>query len=116
MCISWCAGGGEETMTWTLVLVLSAIAYACKVTGLVIVGGGELPEVVDRCLNLIPAALVSALIVNSTIGGDDGIVVDARAVGVAAAILVATKRAPLVVVIVTGAAVTAVVRAVGLAP
>jgi len=37
-------------------------------------------------------------------------------VGVAAAILVATKRAPLVVVIVTGAAVTAVVRAVGLAP
>ena len=85
-------------MTWTLVLVLSAIAYACKVTGLVIIGGRELPEVVDRCLNLIPAALVSALIVNSTIGGDDGIVVDARGVGVAAAILVATKRAPLVVV------------------
>ena len=116
MCISWCGGGGKATMTWTLVLVLSAIAYACKVTGLVIIGGRELPEVADRCLSLIPAALVSALIVNSTIGGDDGIVVDARAVGVVAAILVATKRAPLVVVIATGAAVTAVVRAIGLAP
>ncbi len=103
-------------MTWTLVLVLSAIAYACKVTGLVVIGGREVPEVVVRCLNLIPAALVSALIVNSPIGGDDGIVVDARAVGVVAAILVATKRAPLVVVIVTGSAVTAVVRALGFTP
>ena len=116
MCISWRAAGGKETMTWTLVLVLSAIAYACKVSGLVIIGGRDLPEVVDRCLNLIPAALVSALVVNSTIGVDDGIVIDARAVGVVAAVLVAAKRAPLVVVIVVGAAVTAVVRAFGFAP
>ncbi len=102
-------------MTWTLVLALSTIAYVFKVTGLVIIGGRELPAVVDRCLGLIPAALVSALIVNSTFGGDDGMVFDARAIGVAAAILVAARRAPLVVVIVTGAAVTALVRAAGIA-
>lgn len=102
-------------MTWTLVLVLSAIAYVFKATGLIVIGGRQLPVVADRCLNLIPAALVSALIVNSTFGGDDGFVIDARAIGVAAAIFIATRRAPLVVVILTGAAVTAITRAVGLA-
>lgn len=102
-------------MTWTLVLALSAIAYAFKATGLIIIGSRQLPATVERCLGLIPAALVSALIVNSTLSGDDGMVFDARAIGVAAAILVASRRAPLVVVIITGAAVTAVARAAGLA-
>ena len=102
-------------MSWTLVLTLSAVAYFFKATGLGVVGGRQLPGIVNRCLDLIPAALVSALIINSTLGGDDGIVVDARAIGVAAAVLLAAKRAPLVVVIMAGAAVTAFARAVGLA-
>ena len=80
-------------MTWTLVLALSAIAYAFKGTGLMIIGSRQLPATVDRCLGLIPAALVSALIVNSTLSGDDGMVFDARAIGVAAAVLVAARRA-----------------------
>ncbi len=102
-------------MTWTLVLALSVIAYGFKATGLIVIGGRQLPAVIDRCLGLIPAALVSALIVNSTLGGDDGLSFDARAIGVAAAILAAAKRLPLVVVIVTGAVVTAISRALGLA-
>ena len=102
-------------MSWTLVLALSAIAYFFKATGLVVVGGRHLPGAVNRCLDLIPAALVSALIVNSTLGGDDGIVFDSRAIGVAAAMLLAAKRAPLAVVIMAGAAVTALARAAGLA-
>ena len=102
-------------MSWTLVLTLSAIAYFFKATGLVVIGGRQLPGVVNRCLDLIPAALVSALIVNSTLGGDDGVVFDARAFGVAAALMLAAKRAPLVVVIMAGAAVTALARAAGLA-
>ena len=58
MCISWCAGGGEETMTWTLVLVLSAIAYTCKVTGLVIIGGRELLPPVEFVAVTATAATV----------------------------------------------------------
>mgnify|MGYP003323938013 FL=1 len=46
---------------------------------------------------------------------DDGVVFDARAFGVAAALMLAAKRAPLVVVIMAGAAVTALARAAGLA-
>ena len=45
-------------MSWAFVLTLSATAYAFKVLGLVVVGDRRLPAVVDRCLALIPAALV----------------------------------------------------------
>ena len=51
-------------MTWTLVLVLAVGAYAFKVTGLVILGGRTLPPVVDRCLALIPAAVITAHVMN----------------------------------------------------
>lgn len=100
-------------MTWTLVLVLAAGAYACKALGLVVIGARRLPPVVDRCLALIPAALISALVVKDTLSTGQDIVVDARLAGIAAAVLVTWRRAPLVVVIVTGAAVTALVRAAG---
>lgn len=97
-------------MTWTLVLVLFAGAYAFKVTGLVILGGRTLPAVLDRCLALIPAAVVTALVVKDTFSVGQELVVDARAAGIAVATIAAWRRAPLIVVIVLGAAVTAVVR------
>jgi branched-subunit amino acid transport protein len=100
-------------MTWTLVLVLAAGAYACKVAGLVLVGERTLPPVLQRCLALIPAALISALIVKDTVSLGQDIVVDARFAGVTAAVIATWRRAPLVVVIVAGAAVTALVRALG---
>ena len=59
---------------------------------------------------MIPAALIAALIVNDTFGDGKDLVIDARAAGVAAAALAAWRRAPLIVVIVLGAAVTATVR------
>lgn len=98
-------------MTWTLVLVLALVAYAFKVTGLVILGGRQLPAVVDRCLALIPAALVAALIVKDTFATGQTLVVDARAAGVGVAAILAWRRMPLIAVIVVGAAVTAAVRA-----
>jgi branched-subunit amino acid transport protein len=101
-------------MTWLLVLSLAGAAYLFKVTGLVIVGGRSLPPVVERCLTLVPAALISALIVKDTVSVGDELVLDARLPGVLAAVVAARLRAPLIAVIVLGAAVTAVARAVGL--
>lgn len=98
-------------MTWTLVLVLGLAAYVFKVTGLVVIGARRMPPVVERCLALIPAALLAALIVKDTFSIGQELVLDARAVGVAAAALAAWRRAPIVAVIVVGAAVTALVRA-----
>jgi branched-subunit amino acid transport protein len=98
-------------VSWTLVIVLGLGAYAFKVLGLVVIGAQSLPPVVERCLALIPAALLSALIVKDTFSVGQDLVLDARAAGVAVAVVATWRRAPIPVVIVLGAAVTAVVRA-----
>jgi branched-subunit amino acid transport protein len=99
-------------VTWALVLLLAAGAYACKATGLVVIGSRRLPPVVERCLALVPAALISALIVKDTFSTGTELVLDARAVGVGVAAIAAWRRAPIIVVITLGAVVTAVVRQV----
>ena len=98
-------------MTWTLVLVLAAGAFAFKVLGVVILGGRTLPPVLDRCLALIPAALIAAIVVKDTFSTGQHLVIDARVAGVGVAVLAAWRKAPLPVVIVLGAAVTAALRA-----
>ena len=99
-------------MTWTFVFALAATAYAFKVLGLVLVGDRQLPPVLDRCLALIPAALIAAIVVKDTFSVGQHLQLDARAVGVAAAAVAAWRKAPLIAVIIIGAAVTAALRAV----
>lgn len=107
------ASADAGQMTWTLVLVLAAGSYACKVLGFVVIGNRPLPTKVERCLALIPAALITALVVKDTFSTSQDLVVDARAAGIAVAAIAAWRRAPLAVVIVLGAAVTALVRLMG---
>ena len=97
-------------MSWTYVLVLAATAFGFKVLGLVVLGSRPIPSVVDRCLALIPAALISAIVMKDTFSNGQHLQIDARLAGMAAAVVLAWRRAPLIVVIVAGAAVTAVVR------
>ena len=97
-------------MTWTLVIVLAIGAYVFKVTGLVFLGGRSLPPILERCLALIPAAVISALVVKDTLTAGQDVVIDARAAGIAVAAFAAWRRWPLIVVIVLGAVVTALVR------
>ena len=97
-------------MTWTLVILLTLGAYAFKVTGLVFLGGRSLPPMFERCLALIPAAVVTALVMKDTFTNGQELVLDARALGIAVAGIAAWRKAPLIVVIVLGAAVTALVR------
>jgi len=97
-------------MTWTLIILLALGAYAFKVTGLVFLGGRSLPPIFERCLALIPAAVVTALVMKDTFTNGQELVLDARALGIAVAGIAAWRKAPLIVVIVLGAAVTALVR------
>src|SRR5688572_22459065 len=99
-------------MSWTLLLALAAGAYVFKVLGLVALGGRALPPALLRCVALLPAAVLPALVVVQTFGADRRLVVDARAAGVGVAAILAWKRAPFPVVIVSAAVVTAVVRQV----
>jgi branched-subunit amino acid transport protein len=99
-------------VSWALVVLLALGAFGFKALGLLVIGDRRLPPVVDRCLALIPAAMLSAFIVVNTFATGQDLVLDARAVGVGASVLLAWRRAPLFLVIVGGAAVTALVRAV----
>jgi uncharacterized membrane protein len=97
-------------MSWTLIIALAVGAYAFNFTGLVIIGGRTLPAPLERSLALIPAAVISALIIKDTLTQGQDIVIDARAAGIAVAILAAWRRAPLIAVIIAGAATTALLR------
>ena len=99
-------------MSWWLVIWLSAGAYLFKVVGLVALGGRALPQVVNRCLTLIPAALLAALIMKDTITSGQDLVIDARVVGVAVATVATMRRLPLTAVLVLGVGSTALVRVV----
>ena len=97
-------------MSWTYVIGLALTAYAFKALGVVVIGGRTMPPVLERCLGLIPAALISALVMKDTFSNGQHLQIDARLAGMATAALLAWRKAPLIVVIVAGAAVTAVVR------
>ena len=97
-------------MSWTFVLVLSACAYGLKLLGAVIIGQREMPLVVQRCLLLIPAALLAGLIAKDTFTTGQNYAIDARAAGLAVAVLATWRKLPFVVVIVAGVGTTALIR------
>jgi len=99
-------------MTWTLILLLAAGAYGFKLLGLVIIGSRPMPAAVERCLALVPAALLSAQIVTNTFADGKDLVLDERAAGLAVAVVAAWRKAPFVVVVVLAAATTALLRQV----
>ncbi len=97
-------------MSWWLVIGLSAGALAFKVAGFVIVGSRKLPSALEQCLILIPAALLAALVVKDTFSTAHELVIDARSVGLAVAVIAAWRKAPLIVVVVLAAGATAITR------
>ena len=99
----------RRAMSWLAILALAGGSYLCKVVGLVVIGGRPLPARLQACLALIPAALLSALIVSNTFTLGQELVIDARVPGVAAAAIAAWRRLPFPVVIAIGAGVTALV-------
>ena len=98
-------------MSWTLVVALAATAYGFKVLGMVVIGDRSLPPVLFRCLALIPAALISAIVVRDVFSSGANLAIDrARVAGVGIAVVLAWRRAPLIAVIIAGATVAALVR------
>lgn len=100
-------------MSWWLVIWLSIGAYIFKVSGLVVVGARKLPAPLERCLILIPAALLAALVVKDSFSTAHELVFDARSAGLAVAVIAAWRKAPLIVVVVLAAGATALIRAAG---
>jgi branched-subunit amino acid transport protein len=98
--------------TWTVVVVVSIVTIAIKALGPMLLGGRPLPEGITGVVVLLAPALLAALVAVNTLGGDRELVVDERLPGVLAAAVAIRLRAPVLVVVVVAAAVTAIIRAV----
>lgn len=70
-------------MTWPVLLVLAAGCYGCKLLGQVVRLGG----VAERAAALLPAALLGAIVLVSSVGAERRVVLDARLAGMAVAAL-----------------------------
>ncbi len=98
---------------WIAIVALTVICFVIKAPGPVALGGRDLPRWADQLIALVPAALLPALIVVETFAHGKELVLDARAAGVAAAMVVLALRGSMLVVLLVAAAVTAGLRALG---
>ena len=103
------------TEAWIAVAVIGAATIALKGAGTVVLGGRPLPARFDAVVALLAPSLLAGLVVVQTLEGDDGIALDARVAGVAAAAVALILRAPLLVVLACAAGVAAAARALGAA-
>jgi branched-subunit amino acid transport protein len=86
---------------------------AIKAFGPVVFGGRDLPRLLARVIPMLAPALLTALVITETASGPGhSLVIDARVGGLAVAGAAIALRAPLVVVVLSAAAATAMLRAV----
>jgi branched-subunit amino acid transport protein len=97
-------------MIWWAVLAAAAACYLLKLAGLSVPGRFLERPLVERVADLIPVALLAALVAVQVFASGTTLVVDARAVGLGAAVLLLLARAPFLVVVFGAALVAAVVR------
>lgn len=99
--------------TWVVVVAVGVLTIAIKALGPMLLGGRELPPPITALVPLLAPALLAALVAINTVADDGELVIDARLPGVLAAAVAIALKAPVLVVVVIAAAVTAAVRAAG---
>ncbi|QBR94152.1 AzlD domain-containing protein [Nocardioides euryhalodurans] len=100
-------------MTWLVVLGAGLGCYLLKLAGLSIPPSVLDHPVVERVADLVPVALLAALVAVQVLSTGPDLVVDARLVGLAAAVVLLVVRAPFLVVVFGAALVAALVRLLG---
>ena len=100
------------TKTWTVVVLVGLATIAIKALGPVLLGGRPLPRRAAGAVALLAPSLLAALVAINTFGAGQRLTIDARVLGVAAAAVAIRLHAPVLLVVVVAAVVTAVVRAV----
>lgn len=95
---------------WVLIAALALATAALKLAGPLALGGRLLPARALSVVELLASALLAALVIVETFGKGRSLVLDARVLGAAFAVIAVTRRAPMIVVVVGAAAVTAIAR------
>lgn len=100
-------------ITWPVVLVLAAGIFSLRLLGMFVLSKGIAHPALERLARLVPVTVVASVVVLQTFTRGRELVLDARVLGVAVACALAWRRAPLIVVVVGAASVTAVARQLG---
>lgn len=95
---------------WTVAIATSVGCYVLKFAGLAAPQRFLDHATVRRVVEMIPVALLAALIAVQTFGDARSLVLDARAAGLVAAIGAVLLRAPFIVVVCLAALTAALVR------
>jgi branched-subunit amino acid transport protein len=97
-------------LSWLVIAVVGVATMVFKASGPVLLGRRELPPPVGSIVEVLAPAMLAALVVTQTVGGDRELVLDERLVGVAAGAVAVWLRAPLLVVMVVAAVAAALFR------
>lgn len=97
-------------MTWVVIAVVAAATIAFKAAGPVLLGNRSLPPSLASVVEVLAPAMLAALVVTQTVGGDRELVVDERLAGVLAGAVAIRLRAPLLAVMVVAATTAALIR------
>lgn len=104
----------STTALWVAVVAASLGALLQKWIGYQVPESVLERPLVARVTTLLPVALLGALVATQTLTSGQHVVADSRIVGVAVAGVLLWRRAPFLVVVIAGAAVTAGLRLLGL--
>ncbi|HXH77931.1 AzlD domain-containing protein [Nocardioides sp.] len=95
---------------WLAILVAALGCYALKLAGLSLPQRVLSNPSVERVADLIPVALLAALIAVQVWSEGSSLTIDARSAGLAFAVVALLLRAPFLVVVIGAAAVAALIR------
>ena len=97
-------------MTWTMILLAGAGCYLIKLAGLSVPQKLLEHPRVERVSELLPVALLAALIGVQVSAEGSALTLDARLLGLGAAVVALVLRAPFIIVVVVAAVSAALVR------
>jgi branched-subunit amino acid transport protein len=99
-------------VTWAAIIGAGIGCYLLKLAGMSIPGRVLERPLVERIADLIPVALLSALVAVQVFASGTELTLDARAAGLAVAVVALLLRAPFLVVVVAAALTAALLRLV----
>jgi branched-subunit amino acid transport protein len=97
-------------MMWAAIVVAGIGCYLLKLAGLSIPASVLEHPLVHRVADLVPVALLGALVAVQAFAAGTALTVDARVAGLAAAVVALLLRAPFIIVVLVAAATAALLR------
>jgi len=100
-------------MIWAAIILGSVGCWAEKLLGYLVPASVLRNPWLMRVATLMPVALLAALVAVQTFANGQTLTIDARAAGLAAAVIALVLRAPFLLVVLVAAATAALLRATG---